>query len=287
MHHQPGPLVTPEAVLLDVPHAGPGTRIAARGLDLLVQLGIVVVLGIGLSIASRGTDGGVALVVINLVGDFLVIFGYPAIMEAAWRGRTLGKAAFGLRVVTREGAPIRFRHAVIRSALFLVDGILVGPTIGVLCLLLSRDTVRVGDLTAGTIVIRERSGAAPPSAVSFPVPYGYEEFVASLDVGGLTAEDYALVRGFLLRAPQLASHIRFPLAVELANPLLRKLRQTTPDMHPEVFFQCVAAATQRRYGAPAAYGAPPGWAPPMVPQASPPPATTAIPSDDAGFVPPG
>lgn len=286
MQHHPGRLVTPEAVVLDVPHAGPGTRIAARGLDLLVQLALLLVLGIALGLASRGTQGGVALVVISLVGAFLVTFGYPAVMEATWRGRTLGKAAFGLRVVTREGAPIRFRHAAIRSALFLIDGMLLGPTIGVLCLLLTGDTVRVGDLIAGTIVIRERSGAAAPTAVTFPVPYGYEEFVATLDVGHLTADDYALVRGFLLRAPQLAPHIRFPLAVELANPLLVKLRQPPPAMHPEVFLQCVAAATQRRYAGPPGYGTPAGWVPTTVVPASPSRPAPVIPPDDPGFAPP-
>ena len=47
--------------------------------------------------------------------------GYPAAFETLWRGRTLGKAALGLRVVTIEGAPVRFRHAAIRSMLGLFD----------------------------------------------------------------------------------------------------------------------------------------------------------------------
>jgi uncharacterized RDD family membrane protein YckC len=314
MQSQQGQLVTPEAVVLQVPHAGPGTRIAARGLDMLLQSIVLVIFDIAIAIAARGDGGGVALVVIDLVGAFLVVFGYPAIMETTWRGRTLGKAAFGLRVVTRQGAPIRFRHAAIRSALYLVDGILLGPTIGILCLLLTRDTVRVGDMVAGTIVIRERSGATLPTAMTFPAPYGYEDYVATLDVSVLTSDDYSLIRGYLLRTPRFAPQVRYSLAVELANPVAAKLRLTAPAMHPEAFLMCVAAASQRRYGgpwgygpavaggygpAPAAggYGLPPVAGYPPLPAgpspagpspAGPPPAVvpTLVPPEDSGFAPP-
>ena len=280
--------------MLDLQRAGPGTRMAAKSLDLLIQFVALIALELILARAAGGSGGGVALVIIGLFGAVLIIFGYPAIMEAAWRGRTLGKAAFGLRVLTREGAPVRFRHAMIRSILFIVDGFLLGPTIGVLCLLLTSDTVRVGDLVAGTMVIRERTGAAVPAPFAFSPPYGYEQYVATLDVGGLNGQDYELVRGFLLRAHQLSPEVRYPLAIELANPILKKLRLTAPSIHPEVFLQCVAAAMQRRFAAAQAFqpGYQPGlqpardqWAPPAAGSA-PPPAGSA-PPQDGGFTPPG
>ncbi len=269
--------------MLDLQRAGPGTRMAAKSLDLLIQFVALIALELILARAAGGSGGGVALVVIGLFGAVLIIFGYPAIMEAAWRGRTLGKAAFGLRVLTREGAPVRFRHALIRSILFIVDGFLLGPTIGVLCLLLTSDTVRVGDLVAGTMVIRERTGAAVPAPFAFAPPYGYEQYVATLDVGGLNGQDYELVRGFLLRAHQLSPEVRYPLAIELANPILKKLRLTAPSIHPEVFLQCVAAAMQRRFAAAQAFQPGPQptrdhWAPP---------ATGSAPTEDGGFTPPG
>ena len=295
--------------MLDLQRAGPGTRMAAKALDLLIQYAALIGLLLILAAAAGGNGGGVALLVIGLFGAVLILFGYPAIMEAAWRGRTVGKAAFGLRVLTREGAPIRFRHALIRSILYIVDGFLLGPAIGVLCLLLTSDTVRVGDLVAGTMVIRERTGAAPPAPWAFPPPYGYEQYVATLDVGGLNGQDYELVRGFLLRAGQLSPEARFALAIELSNPILRKLRLTAPSMHPEVFLQCVAAAMQRRYAAAQAYAAQPAqsgfqptvppwgtpqpWAPPQAPtpptptpSAPTPPAPTRQPSGDGGFTAP-
>lgn len=234
---------------------------AAKALDLVIQ--VAGLIAFNLIIAAGFGGGGVALVVVGLFGDVLIVFGYPAIMEAVWRGRTLGKAALGLRVMTREGAPIRFRHALIRSILFVVDGLLIGPTIGILCLVLTSDTVRVGDLVAGTIVIRERTGAATPTPTVFAPPYGYEQYAATLDVGGLSAEDYELVRGFLLRARQLDPQARYSLSIDLANPILWKLHLPAPPMHPEVFLQCVAAAMQRRFGGGQSWGGP--WASPPSP----------------------
>lgn len=296
MPYQTGRLVTPEAVVLDVPYAGPGTRMAAKAIDLVIQFVGLLVINLLLGIGSSGSSGSVVFVVVGLFVDVMVIFGYPAILEAVWRGRTVGKAAFGLRVVTREGAPIRFRHAVIRSLLFLVDGFLIGPAIGVICLLATRDTVRVGDLVAGTIVLREKSGAGAPVPVTFPVPYGRETFVSALDVSGLSADDYALIRGFLMRAPRLSPEVRYPLAVELAIPVLHKLRIADPSMHPEEFLHCVAAAVQLRYSQPAysqpAYSQPDPYSQPVpartgwdAPPAPPPPPAPG--RDQGGFAPPG
>ena len=258
---------------------------AAKGLDVLIQFVAVLVVDLLLGIGAGNGGGSVVFVVVALVINVLIVFGYPAIMEAVWRGRTLGKAAFGLRVLTKEGAPIRFRHALIRSLLFIVDGLLFGPVIGILCLLLTGDTVRLGDMVAGTIVIREKTGAGAPIPVSFGVPYGRESYVAALDVSGLSADDYALVRGFLIRANQLAPEVRYPLAVELATPILHKLRVAEPPMHPEEFLHCVAAAVQRRYAG--GWGSAPG-APhaPQPPPYEPPPAPGYRPPGGGSFAPP-
>src|SRR4051795_10017584 len=146
-------LVTPEAVVLQFDTAGLGSRFLARSLDTVVQLAALLGLTMLAAAADSGGGGSTALGIFFLIAVFAVIFVYPALLETLWRGRTLGKAATGLRVVTREGAPIRFRHAAIRSALFVVDGLLLGPSIGVLALLLSRDNQRVGDVVAGTLVV--------------------------------------------------------------------------------------------------------------------------------------
>jgi len=145
---------------------------------------------------------------------------------------------------------------------------------------------------AGTLVLRERSGAATPSAVHFAAPRGAEAYVATLDVSRLEHEDYGVIRSFLLRAPKLSAPARQQLSSSLAASLVDRLRTTPPPGMPaEVFLACVAAAHQSRH-APAVTSAPAFasvWAPPSGPidvsRPPPPPAPSA--SSDAGFAAPG
>lgn len=281
-------LVTPEAVVLRFETSGLGSRFLARSIDAFVQFAAFVALLFVAAEADNGGGGSTALVIVYLFAVFAIIFIYPAAMETLWHGRTLGKAALGLRVVTREGAPIRFRHAAIRSALIVVDGLLLGPSIGVIALLVSRDNQRVGDIVAGTLVVRERSGARPPLPAAFGIPLGCEPYVDSLDTSGLRSEDYEVMRTLLLRAPTFAPPIRYDLARQVGTHVATRLHHTPPEWaHPELFLSCVAAAYQRRY----ATVAPPmpSWAPPVpstvAAMAAPAPAGPA-PGGDWGAAPP-
>src|SRR6266480_4060788 len=115
-------LVTPEAVVLQFETAGLGSRLLAKVLDSLIQLFILIVLFVVAGAAASGGFGSTPLGIFLLFALFAVVFVYPVAFETLWKGRTPGKAAMGLRVVTREGAPIRFRHAAIRSAIWIVEG---------------------------------------------------------------------------------------------------------------------------------------------------------------------
>lgn len=218
-------------------------------IDLLVQgafLFAAAMAGVGLEMVGVGGGFGMVTLYLSL---FFVLFAYPAGFETLWRGRTLGKAALGLRVVTVEGAPIRFRHAAIRAILGLVDKYQFSGIIGLVAVLVTPRNQRLGDLVAGTIVLRERSGAGRPQATSFRPPPGLEAYTVSLDVSGLGHADYAAVRGFLLRAGSLTPAARWSLATSLATPLRDRLRTTPPTgVYPEVFLACVAAAYQLRNG---------------------------------------
>jgi uncharacterized RDD family membrane protein YckC len=282
-------VVTPEAVVLEVRTAGLGSRAFARVIDGLIQGAALVVVFIftGALAASSG-DGavGTAGVVIDLVVITLILFGYPVIWEWLWRGRTPGKAALGLRVVTRQGAPIRFRHALVRGVLGLVE-VMALPVIGVIALLASTNDQRLGDMSAGTIVIRERAAGPMSVPVTFYPPPGWESFVASLDVSGITAGEYENLRSFLIRAHQMAPLSRSSLAARLATPLVSRLHQSVPvGAGPELWLACVACAYQRRHGAPAPFPAPApaGWSP-RAPGPSQTPAAWPAPAP-AGWSPP-
>ncbi len=274
------PVVTPEAVPLDLEPAGPGSRFLALLLDWAIQGAVAGALSLALLAAVSGEGAGVAQALVLLL-LFAVVFGYPVASETLWRGRTVGKLALGLRVVTVEGAPVRFRHAAIRAALGLVDFLLTGGAAAVLSVLFTARNQRLGDLVAGTIVLRERTGLPPPAAVSFSVPVGLEGYAATLDAANVTAGDYGAVRAFLLRAGSLRPEVRYDLAVKLATPLVARLRTQPPSgVQPEAFLACVAAAYQRRRApAPRAASSPVGTEPPPGIAAPPSPAA------DSGFAP--
>jgi uncharacterized RDD family membrane protein YckC len=289
-------MVTPEAVALEFRTANIGSRILAFFLDwLVVGAGIVVLLlAIALIGSVAGSDLpewlGLALVLVLLPCWY---FGYFIAFETLWRGRTLGKAALGLRVVTREGAPVRFRHAAVRALVGLVDFYLGLGFFAVVFILFSRNNQRLGDLAAGTLVLRERSGLAAPVPVSFAPPPGYEPYTATLDVARLTTEEYQAVRSYLLRALSLPPTPRAALARQLADPLAARLRPPPPPgITPELFLRCVAAAYQQRQRASATRPAPGGQptAPLPLPErpAAPAPPAAHPPAgpERGGFVPP-
>jgi uncharacterized RDD family membrane protein YckC len=284
-------LVTPEAVVLSFETAGLGSRVLATLIDLLIQGGVLFIGSIALVLLSTAADGGS----FDVVGTVLllllvtgVLLGYPIAFESLWRGRTPGKAALGLRVVTTEGAPERFRHAAVRGFLGLIDLWATTGAVAVLSVLLTRDNQRLGDLAAGTLVIRERSGAGRPRAAAFPTPYGLEAYTATLDVAGLSPDEYGAVRALLLRAPTLPPPVRAGLAAELAGTVAARMRHTPPPwLPPEAFLACVAAATQAR-SAPAP--PPPGawseaaavWGRAAAPSPGPAPAPARPPAPTAG-----
>jgi uncharacterized RDD family membrane protein YckC len=250
-HHEPRGIVTPEAVVLEFELANVGSRVLAQVVDLLVRLvalNVIAVLGGG--ILAGGGDA--SAVIFYVIAGFFIIFGYPVLAETMWNGQTFGKRVVGLRVVTIEGAPVRFRHAAIRGLISVVDFAL--PPVGVcatIAVLVSPRNQRLGDLFAGTIVLREKTGAAFPIPVSFPPLPGYEGYARTLDVGAVTPDQYALIRSFLIRVNVLLPGARARLAHGLANPVAAAMHHTPPaGVTAEAFLVSVAAAYQLRLGGP-------------------------------------
>jgi len=168
-------VVTGEAVALDLRPA----RVPSRALALLVDVVAMGVLLIGVlvlvALAGDSFDPALAAALFLAVA-VLVLVGWPTAWETLTRGRSPGKYAMGLRVVRDDGGPIRFRHAFTRALTGLVVdfGVLSGGT-GVVAVVVSASSARgkrVGDLLAGTVVLRERvpreasaTGALPATRV--------------------------------------------------------------------------------------------------------------------------
>jgi uncharacterized RDD family membrane protein YckC len=289
---EPARMVTPEAVALEFRTANLASRILAYLIDMAVVLAGILAGLLAVALVGNATD----LVVPDWVALTIVLvllpswwLGYFIAFETLWRGRTLGKAALGLRVVTREGAPVRFRHAAIRALLGLVDFAVASGFFAVVFILFTRDNQRLGDLVAGTLVLRERSGLAVPAPVSFTPPAGLEAYTATLDTSGVTTEEYLAVRTFLLRAASLPEGPRAALALQLANPLAGRLRPPPPaGVPPEAYLACVAAAAQQRQRAttpgevaPAAAAPGPGSAVPAAGSGRPPGPEGSVPGPAA------
>lgn len=251
----PGTLVTPEAVVLELRTASVASRGLARALDLLVA-----VLAANIISAPFAFLGSTVAGVVGLFLGVFAIFGYPALLETVWRGRTLGKAAFGLRAVTAEGGPIGIRQALVRAVLLPVD--LVA---GAESMLLSPRDRRIGDILAGTIVRHEPRGERPVQPIWFSPPWGLEGYAADLDARGLRPDELLVVRSFLLRFPSLAPAARRQVGAALATPIVRRLRHPVPPgLPPELYLQCLLAARQAHdNGWKVAFPPhPPAWGPP-------------------------
>lgn len=244
-------IVTPEAVLLEFETAGVASRTIAELLDIGVQFGglVIVLMGVSFVAGALGDDAsGVLIAVVALLASFFALVGYPAVMETFWNGRTLGKAAMGLRVVTREGAPERFRHAAIRAMIGLVEIYILLGIPAVISIVTSRRDQRLGDLVAGTLVLRQRAArrAAPP--VAFGVPWNWEGYVQTLDVSTITDEQYGVVRAVLLRLRELTPAARWQVSTEVATAVAGQMRIPVPvEVAPDMFLTCVATAYQRRH----------------------------------------
>jgi uncharacterized RDD family membrane protein YckC len=236
-------IVTPEAVVLELETAGIASRAFAGLIDLAVQFGIVFVAVMVLSLAGLMESSSRTVMVIILA---TVMMGYPVLQETLWRGRTIGKRAMGLRAITVEGAPVRLRHVMLRMMGGLVDRYLppIGVT-GTLFVLATARHQRVGDLLAGTIVIRDPVRMGLPPAVWFPLPPGMEAFAATIDPTAMTDAQYTVVRSFLMHNRELTPDARYTLARDLATRIATVLRHEQGTVHPETYLLCVISRYQR------------------------------------------
>jgi uncharacterized RDD family membrane protein YckC len=218
-------VATPELVTFGYQLAGPGSRFLAQLVDFPLQVAALVAAIFG-GIALGGVihDVNLALVAALILG-FIVVWGYFPISEAVWSGKTLGKYAFGLRVVGDQGEPIQVSQALIRNLVRIVDFLPFFYGIGIIALFWNGQGKRLGDLAAGTVVVRERApvrleqlraiSAATSAAAGRPAP-GEAAALRTLD-----PELRQFVLAYAARRPQLDPWRRWVLATR-AEPALRR-----------------------------------------------------------------
>src|SRR5258706_14198375 len=227
---------TPERVELEFALASIGNRFLAVAIDHFIQyLSIFLIAWFFLSIAgyaASDTAGSadklfsempkwtIAILIIVL---FLIFAGYFIVFEWLWNGQTPGKRLLKLRVVRDDGRPLTLWEAIARNLLRICDAVpgFVIPvySVGLIVIFLSNRDQRIGDLFAGTVVIRERPDEAPTFAETFSNPMTDVAFTrvqpktdVTADIGLLTEREIEVVETFLRRRWDLTERQRLWMA---------------------------------------------------------------------------
>ncbi|WP_143664111.1 RDD family protein, partial [Streptomyces murinus] len=163
-------LVTGEAVALELLPA----KFPSRALAVLLDLAAVMVTYIAVTmvlVVSTSSLDSAAQTALGIATFLLVPIGVPIAVETLSHGRSLGKLALGLRVVRDDGGPIRFRHALVRGSIGVVEILMTFGTIASIASLVSARGRRLGDVFAGTLVVRERIPVGQTGLVAPPPPH--------------------------------------------------------------------------------------------------------------------
>ncbi len=239
---------TPEGVDLELALAGLGSRFVAALLDALIRLvllGALALLLVGASAFADAPLGGGYGVAVFLVAAFLLVFGYDILFEVLASGRTPGKRWSGIRVVLVDGRPVGFVASTVRNLVRIVDFLPSSYVIGSAAILATRRNQRLGDLAAGTVVVRERTGAERRGGWS-SAHFAPAETAPAWDVSAVTPEEIAAVRRFLDRRGDLVPEARARLGWELAERLRPKVAGAPDTLRGEPFLEQLAAAKASR-----------------------------------------
>lgn len=275
-------LVTGDAVVLDVKVAQLPVRVVSAFIDIFVQL-IVLYGGIFVVAFSLSQFDAALVGALSIIYSVLALLGYPVIWEMSTRGRSLGKMAMGLRVVSDDGGPERLRQAIIRALSAVVEIFMFMGAPAVITSMVSPTGKRLGDIFAGTVVISERGPKLPPPPV---MPPQLEQWAQSLQLSGLTSDQANLARQFLNRAGQLAPHTRDQMLYQISTDVLASIAPPPPPGTPPQFMLAAVLAERHRRALaqlqPAYLAAPP---PPPAPPAPPEPSESS--TGTSGFATPG
>ncbi|MFE4874411.1 RDD family protein [Streptomyces sp. NPDC056682] len=260
-------LVTGDAVVLGLRAARLPSRALALVIDLAVVWAAYILISLAMLFATASLDPA-AQAAIAVALFVLVLVGAPIAVETLTHGRSLGKLACGLRVVRDDGGPIRFRHALVRGAMGVIEILLTLGVVACIASLVSERGRRIGDVFAGTLVVRERVSSGWAAAVPPPPPWLVGRF-AGLDLSRVPDGLWLAVRQYLMRMGQLDPQVSWTMAVRLAEDLVACTGVPAPEgVPPAAYLAGVVSERQardaRRVFGGAGSGAPagvPNWEP--------------------------
>lgn len=208
-----GDLVSGDAVRLDIPPAALPGRVVARLLDQIIYIVVLLFALWALGRLLDGLDANAATLQIILVASIYLFI--PVGIEIATHGRSVGKLLFKLRVVRDDGGPIGFRHALVRGLVGVVEIFSFAGFPALIAAAMSAKGKRLGDMAAGTYVVREET------AIKLPLPplepYALHGWVSNADIRVLPDGLALAIRQYLLRAQTLLPAAREVTSAQLIS----------------------------------------------------------------------
>jgi uncharacterized RDD family membrane protein YckC len=230
---------TPERVPLHFALASIGNRFIACAIDHAIQILALIIMVIAFtlirnvaSLEDAFNSAPKWVVALGIIIVFVIMNGYFPLFEWLWSGQTPGKRWLKLRVIREDGRPITFFEAAVRNVLRNFD-ILPPPfySAGLVSVFATEKDQRIGDLVAGTVVVREREAEAPAFAEVFASPVSdpalrrsFKPAQFTADINSLTEKEINVVETFLRRRWDLKDYPRQWMAWRVAMPILFKLR---------------------------------------------------------------
>ncbi|WP_162795337.1 RDD family protein, partial [Nonomuraea lactucae] len=237
-------VVTGDAVVVEVRVAQMPSRALALAIDLAVQLTVLIGTGVALQAFSVISDPAM-FAAVSIALSVLVLVGYPVIFESASRGRSLGKLALGLRVVSDDGGPERFRQALFRGLAGVVEFWMFSGAPALISSLVSERGKRLGDVFAGTIVISERGPRDLGQALWMPPPLA--AWAATLELSGLPEDVAMAARQYLARWHDLSPRVQHEMGVRIATQVATSVSPPAPPgVPPHAYLSAVLAERRRR-----------------------------------------
>jgi len=229
---------TPENVAFDYQIAGIGSRFLASLLDTTIVVFLQVVILIVVTLIIQSVDGSVfsdqiSAWVYAIFGLIAAVFywGYYVFFEMLWNGQSPGKRWVGLRVIRGDGMPITLSESLIRNLARLVDFLPAAYGIGIVTMFIDKQSRRLGDLAAGTLVVQDRAPITMQDLAVKRTVHLRPWANVSLDgfpIERLTNNDLSLIEDFLLRRDQLTH--REALAIQILNTLYQRLGLPLPTL---------------------------------------------------------
>ena len=192
-------------------------------IDLAIQLGVVLIAMSIVNILQVVLEPTTYIMLMLPVLRFAMVWLYMTLFEALWRGQTPGKRIIGLRVICEGGATAGFLEIAIRNVLRVVDSLPLGYLVGIVSIFMSSRHQRVGDMIAGTLVVRTHVRARTVELSKLVEVHDSSVSASAQERLGLSASQAEAIAGYLSRYGQFLPESRIELAHQLATPVRQHL----------------------------------------------------------------